>query len=140
MDTILAFAMVGGLLGCEVETERGTILLFEGSQGTATLRALGLPEAATEISEIDESGPDGPMPEIALRTFRLAGEPTEIRQEFLRRCQAAGLGPADDEMLEMDPSTLCSQRSGSGVQQVILDPKCQFGNCRVSLEVRSTAR
>ena len=123
---------------CSVDTDEGTISVRSGSEAASMLRALGLPENASDVSEIEERGPDGPMPEIAIRYFTVAGTADEIRRDFVRRCADAGLGEPDAEMVETDPSALCTGRSDSVVSHVFLEATCADQDCAVSVEVRMT--
>ena len=133
---ILALAAVVFLLGCEIETEPGIISVLKGSQATATLRAIGLPDAATDVSDIDESGPDGPMPEIALQSFAIESTPAELRAEFTRRCSDTGLGEPDAELLRSEPETLCSGQLEGGRTHLLMSATCPDGTCQVTLQVQ----
>lgn len=134
-----AIALSLALLGCEVETKLGTISLLQGSQATTILRTLGVPRGAVEVSEIDVMGPDGPMPEIALRSFAIRSTEEELRADFSRRCKAAGLGKPDSEMLEAEPSTLCSGQIEGGRTHLLMSAECPGDVCHVALQVQRLA-
>ena len=132
---VVGVAAVVALYGCKVDTDQASISLLEASQAAAILRAVGLPEGATPVSEIEESGPDGPMPEIARRSFIIPSSPVELRAELTRRCSAAGLGEPDAEMLETEPSILCSGQIAGGRSHLLMSASCSEDACEVMLEV-----
>jgi hypothetical protein len=88
-----------------------------GSKPRGLLIALGLPEGAYNVFGISVAGPDGPMPEIATRSFEVRSNPAALRQFFETRCKEAGLGPADAEYLRiasMPTASCCWCRSRAG--------------------------
>lgn len=56
----------------------------------ALLDRLGLPEGAADVSPVDVDGPDGNMPEIATRSFRVRGDATALSRFYFERCQQVG--------------------------------------------------
>lgn len=58
-----------------------TIFLRLHLEAKTVLERLGLPEDATDISDIRVEGPDGPMPEIATRSF-VSGGTVDALQRF----------------------------------------------------------
>jgi hypothetical protein len=113
-----------------------TVSFSFGSKPRGLLNTLGLPEGAYNVSGISVVGPDGPMPEIATRSFEIRSNPAALRQFFEAKCKEAGLGPADPEHQRIEPDLLCSFRAPGVSDSVLLTPHCTGGTCRVTLEAR----
>lgn len=114
-----------------------TILLRPRSEARLLLEKLGLPDNTTQVSSITVYGPDGPMPEIATRSFIVNSSNYAALQEFYReRCKAIAFSEPDKDLLRLEPATLCSGREPSGMVNVLLFPDCTDLSCSVNIEVR----
>src|SRR5262245_46246468 len=69
-----------------------TFSLGLGSEAKSSLERLGVPDGATEVSLVHVVGPDGPMPEIATRSFGVRGDASRVQSFYRARCDALGLG------------------------------------------------
>jgi len=135
---IAAFvAVVALLFWMSPYTLRDATLSFSlGSKPRGLLNAMGLPEGAYNVSGISVVGPDGPMPEIATRSFEIRSNPEALRQFFETKCKEAGLGPADAEHLRIEPDLLCSFHAPGVDETVLLSSTCTADTCRVTVEAR----
>ena len=135
---IAAFvAVVALLFWMSPYTLRDATLSFSlGSKPRGLLNAMGLPEGAYNVSGISVVGPDGPMPEIATRSFEIRSNPEALRQFFETKCKEAGLGPADAEHLRIEPDLLCSFHAPGVDDTVLLSSTCTADTCRVTVEAR----
>lgn len=111
-----------------------TLSFSFGSKPRGLLIALGLPEGAYNVSGISVAGPDGPMPEIATRSFEVHSTPEALRQFFETRCKEAGLGPADAEYLRIEPNLLCSFDAPGVDDSIYLSSNCTSDTCRVTVK------
>jgi hypothetical protein len=94
---------------------------------------LGVPEGATDISDIDVSWADGPAPEIATRSFRVAGGEPALRQFYVERCEELGLVEPPASTLRTEPTTLCERPDAK--QSVLLAFRCESATCSVFIRV-----
>lgn len=116
---------------------RHTALSFWlGSKPHGLLKTMGVPEGAYNLSEIKVVGPDGPMPEIANRSFEIRSTPEALRQFFEAKCKEVGLGPANPDHLRMEPDLLCSHHAHGVGDTVLLTSTCTAESCRVTVEAR----
>lgn len=113
-----------------------TLSFSFGSKTRGLLNAMGLPEGAHNVSGISVVGPDGPMPEMATRSFEVRSNPGALRQFFETRCKEAGLGPPDAEDLRIEPDLLCSFHAPGVDDTVLLSSTCTADTCRVTVEAR----
>lgn len=132
---VLAFALVIALVLLQ-PFEIGDTTISIGSDAKSLLEQLGTPDGATAISNISVDGPDGPMPEIASRSFTLAGSAQTTHDFYRRKCKAALLGPPGEDLLKLDPAAICERNDGSGALTVFLFSSCPGAVCNVSIEVR----
>jgi hypothetical protein len=106
------------------------------SSALGVLMRLGVPESATDVSDIDDVAADGNMPEWATRSFRAPGDPGALYRFFLDGCQRLGLsvqhaGPASSEEGDM-----WCQGSPSGVRQKLsASIRCEAAGCSVFVHV-----
>lgn len=133
---VAAFAAAAALLiWMSPYTLRDATLSFSlGSKPRRLLKAMGVPEGAYNLSGISVAGPDGPMPEIATRSFEIRSNPEALRQFFETKCKEAGLGPADAEHLRIEPALLCSFHAPGVDDSVLLNSSCPTDTCRVTVE------
>ncbi|HWO08330.1 MAG TPA: hypothetical protein VNN80_02590 [Polyangiaceae bacterium] len=122
----LVLAFVGGAIVRHVQ---------RGSEARVLLERLALPEGVTNVSSIDVVAADGPMPEIASRSFDAPGDESALRRFFLERCRALGLSEPSAEHARIEPDVLCKRaRPGRG-ESVSLFAECARDACGVSLQV-----
>ena len=107
-----------------------------GSDAKSLLNRLGTPDGATQVSDISVYGPDGPMPEIAMRSFTLADTAQAAQNFYLERCKAASLALPSEDILKLDPAAICERIDASGTLMVFLYQSCAASVCNVSVEVR----
>ena len=113
-----------------------TLSLSSGSKSRALVEFMGIPDGAYGVSKISVSGPDGPMPEIATRSFEARSSDAALGQFFATKCQEAGLGPPDAEDLRLEPDLLCRARVPGVVESFHLSARCASGTCRVTVEAK----
>ncbi|WP_133513180.1 hypothetical protein [Candidatus Thiosymbion oneisti] len=106
------------------------------SEAKRALKRLGLPEDATEVSDITVEGPDGTMPEIATRSFISGGTVDALHRFFHEKCDNQGFFHPSDDLLNLQPETLCEGRRPSGAFEVLLFTECADNSCFVYIEVR----
>lgn len=133
---VAAFAAVAALLiwMSPYALRDATLSLSFGSKPRGLLNTLGLPEGAYNVSGISVVGPDGPMPEIATRSFEIRSNPGALRQFFETKCKEAGLGPADAEYLRIEPNLLCSFDAPGVDDSIYLSSNCTADTCRVTVK------
>lgn len=133
---VAAFAAVAALLiWMSPYTLRDATLSFSfGSKTRGLLNAMGLPEGAYNVSRISVVGPDGPMPEMAKRSFEVRSNPGALRQFFETKCNEVGLGPPDAEHLRIEPDLLCSLHTPGVDDAFLLSSRCAMDTCRVTVE------
>lgn len=107
-----------------------------GSDAKSLLKRFGTPDGATEVSDISGYGPDGPMPEIAVRSFTLVGTVQTAQNFYRERCKTASLGLPGEDILKLDPAVICERIDESGTLSVFLYTSCTPPVCNVSIEVR----
>jgi hypothetical protein len=134
--TVALFAAAAALLiWMSPYTLRDATLSFSlGSKPRGLLKTIGVPEGAYNLSRFSVVGPDGPMPEIATRSFEIRSNPEALRQFFETKCKEAGLGPADAEHVRMEPDLLCSFHAPGVDDAVLLNSSCTADTCRVTVE------
>lgn len=81
-------------------------------------------------------GPDGPMPEMASRAYRIEATDTAIRQSLFRACQTNGLSAPSAPHLSLEPNMLCKGHWRGESVSVYLTVSCS-DQCTAFLEVRS---
>lgn len=81
-------------------------------------------------------GPDGPMPEMASRAYRLEATDAAIRQSLFRACQTNGLSAPNAALLALEPDVLCEGRWRGESVSVHISISCS-DQCEAFLEVRS---
>jgi hypothetical protein len=113
-----------------------TLSLSLGSKPREMVEALGVPDGAYNVSKVSVSGPDGPMPEMATRSFEARGGAEALAQFYSTKCKAAGLGPPDAEDLRLEPDLLCRARGPGVVESLHLSSKCTSDACLVTIEAR----
>lgn len=113
-----------------------TILLRLHLEAKTVLERLGLPEDATDISDIRVEGPDGPMPEIATRSFVSGGTVDALQRFYYKKCENEGFFYPGDDLLHLQPATICEGQKPSGTFEVLLFSRCSDNSCLVSIEVR----
>jgi hypothetical protein len=102
------------------------------SSSKKLIESLGLPEGATEVSDIDVSWADGTAPEMATRSFRVRGDEASLRRFYWERCQELGLSEPRPERARFQP-VVC-ERPGLK-ETVVLNADCKEDMCSVFLEV-----
>lgn len=107
------------------------------SEARRLLEGLGLPPAVDEVSEIDVQGPDGSMPEIATRSFRVSGRADALERFYFARCQQTGFSGPRSENARLEPDLLCERWRTGGFDTVSLSTRCERDECRATLVVRS---
>jgi hypothetical protein len=113
-----------------------TLSLSLGSKPRAMVESMGVPDGAYGVSKISVSGPDGPMPEIATRSFEIRSSAAALEQFFSTKCKKSGLGPPDAEDLRLEPDLLCRTRAPGVVESFYLTARCPSGVCRVTVEAQ----
>lgn len=113
-----------------------TLSLSLGSKPRDRLEALGVPDGAYNVSKVSVSGPDGPMPEMATRSFEARGDAAALAQFYSTKCKAAGLGPPEAEDLRLEPDLLCRARVPGVVESLHLSTQCTSDACLVTVEAR----
>jgi len=106
------------------------------SDAELLIEKLGTPNAATDISKISIEGPDGPMPEIAVRSFNIKDSSETVRRFYQQKCVDAEFAKPDKELLQLEPTAICEGRSADGKFTVLLFLKCSELSCFVRTEVR----
>lgn len=81
-------------------------------------------------------GPDGPMPEMASRAYRIEATDATIRQSLSRACQINGLSSPSAPLLALEPDMLCEGHWRGESVSVHLSLSCS-DHCTAFLEVRS---
>ncbi len=114
----------------------GNITVSIGSNAKSLLKQLGIPNDATQVSDISVYGPDGPMPQIATRSFSFAGTAQTAQNFYLEKCQAASFNPPGEDILKLDPAAICERIDESGAFTVFLYKSCARSVCDFSIEVR----
>jgi len=128
---LLALALLGPLDIGEV-----TVSFHLHSEAKRVLERLGLPEDATDVSDIRVENPDGPMPEIATQSFLSGGTVDALHRFFYEKCENEGLSYPGDDLLSLQPETICEGRKPSGAFEVLLFTECADNSCFVHIEVR----
>lgn len=82
-----------------------------------------------------QSGPDGPMPEIAARSLMIAAPQTDVLDKLSRACVATGLTLADQQLKAAEPDLLCRGRWRDRQVSVHADLRCA-ARCDLALETR----
>jgi hypothetical protein len=119
-------------------TALGLLWLWSvGSEARRLLEGLGLPPGAHELSDVELQGPDGPMPEIATRSFRAPGKAEVLERFFFDRCKQTGLSEPRPESARLEPELLCERWRTGGFDVVLLSTSCERDDCRATLVVRS---
>ena len=116
---------------------RDTSISFNsGSYAKSLTEKLGTPISATDMSEIIVNGPDGPMPEIAVRSFKIERNEEAVKKFYNDKCNEAGLTKPDDELLHLEPTAICTGRTKEGHFTVLLFLRCEETSCFARVEVR----
>lgn len=114
----------------------GVVRLWQlGSDARRLLESLGLPPGAYDVSDIDVEGPDGPMPEIATRSFRVRGDAKALEQFYLERCKREGLSEPKPESVRLEAELVCERWRTVRVDWVLLSTRCEGRDCLATLEV-----
>src|SRR5687767_9672509 len=108
-----------------------------GSESRRLLEGLALPPGAYDVSDVEVHGPGGPMPEIATRSFRVAGRAEALARFYVDRCKHAGLSEPRPESARLEPELLCERWRTGGFDVVLLSTNCERDDCRATLVVRS---
>jgi hypothetical protein len=111
-----------------------TLSLSSGVKPRAMVESMGVPDGAYGVSKISVSGPDGPMPEIATRSFEVRSSAAALGQFYSTKCKEVGLGLPDANDLRLEPDLLCRARMPGVVESFHLSPRCASGVCRVTIE------
>jgi hypothetical protein len=136
MWTNRRFRVIGGILAVALAMV-GLVRLWQlGFEARRLLESLGLPPGAYEVSDIDVQGPDGPMPEIASRSFRVRGDAPALERFYFDRCKQAGLSEPSPESARLEAQLLCERPRTGGIDWVLLSTRCEGDSCLGTLEVR----
>ena len=100
------------------------------------LEKIGLPEGASYVGEPDVSDLDGTKPEMLLQEVAMDGDPENIRQEFVKRCVAAGVADTSASNPSTAQMPLCKSKPGGGDVDFLVDARCEGNKCKVFLEIR----
>ena len=100
------------------------------------LEKIGLPEGASYVGEPDFSDLDGTKPEMLLQEVAMDGDPESIRQEFVKRCVAAGLVVTSASNPSTAQMPLCKSKAAGSDVDFFVDARCESTKCRVFLEFR----
>jgi hypothetical protein len=106
------------------------------SEARALLERLGLPRGTVEVGDVRVVGPDGPMPEIASRSFRVPGDEPTLKSFYLERCRLEGLSDPEPAASRLEPDLLCQRLRAGRAEAVYSSARCEQQSCGVSLEVR----
>lgn len=107
------------------------------SDSGTLLRQLGTPDGAKKVSSITVYGPDGPMPEIATRSFSLSGTAQIARDFYKRRCQTILLDLPEKDILKIEPAAICQRKDR--LMTVYLYQSCTILICDISIQIRNVA-
>lgn len=138
---VLAGSVIGAVVLAWLWWQAGqvgdaTLAVSVESKAKSLLEDLGLPEGANALSEISVAGPDGPMPEIASRSYDVQGSPASLKAFYVERCRRSGLGSPGSDVQGLEPAAICEGRGSYGSVVVLLYPKCEQSDCKVNVEVR----
>jgi hypothetical protein len=135
MSTNLRFRVIGVLVVGAL-TAWGLLRVWQlGFEARRLLESLGLPPGAYDISDIDVQGPDGPMPEIATRSFRVRSDAQALERFYFGRCKQAGLSEPRPESARLEAQLLCERARTGGLDWVLLSTRCERDGCLATLEV-----
>ena len=116
--------------------EDATLSIKTSSESRHVLETLGLPGTVAEDSGITVIDADGPMPEIATRTFHVQGTFDSIIEFYQARCDALGLATPSADLTAIEPAAICEGPWDGGSATLFVYPECESAMCRVTLEVR----
>jgi hypothetical protein len=106
-----------------------------GFEAGRLLDSLGLPPGAYEVSNIDVQGPDGPMPEIATRSFRVRSDAKSLEGFYVERCKQAGFSEPNPDSARLEGELLCERWRSGGVDWVLLSVRCERDDCHATIQV-----
>jgi hypothetical protein len=101
------------------------------SEARALLERLGLPQGAVELGDVRVVGPDGPMPEIASRSFRAPGDEPALKGFYRERCRLEGLSDPEPEASRLEPDLLCQRLQAGRAEAVYSSARCEQQSCGV---------
>jgi hypothetical protein len=136
--TVGLLAGLGLLLWLLQPIHVGNVTISFGltAEAEAVLDELGVPDSAVDVSGVAVTGPDGPMPEIARRTFTVDSAAADRLPAFYRdQCRALGLGEPGEDRLAVMPTTLCAGRVDSHSAFVMLASDCAAERCHIGVSV-----
>jgi hypothetical protein len=114
----------------------GSVRLWQlGFEAGRLLESLGLPPEAYEVSPIGVQGPDGPMPEIATRSFRVRSNAKTLKEFYVDRCKKAGFSEPSPDSARLEGELLCERWRSGGVDWVLLSVRCERDDCHVAMQV-----
>lgn len=116
--------------------EDATVSIKTASESRHVLETLGLPGTVAEDSGITVIGADGPMPEIATRSFHIESSFDSIIEFYRARCDALGLATPGADLAAIEPAAICEGPWNGSSVTVLVYPECESSMCRVTLEVR----
>lgn len=116
---------------------KGITISLDFSSVTKTyIKKLGLPEQATDISDIDFTQADGTLPEIALLSFKVKLSHEQLKSFYFSHCIKHNLGEPEPEQLKIEPEMICAGHSDKGIIKIYLFDKCNNHACEVHIEAR----
>ncbi|PCK08416.1 MAG: hypothetical protein COA42_09300 [Alteromonadaceae bacterium] len=114
-----------------------TLSFAWGSAAKRYIAAFDLPAEASEVTKITVMGPDGNMPEIALRDFNIqAGKQSDLKAFFTKQCAQFGMQDPDAYDLQIEPDTLCVKSQAGESLRFLMYINCKPKTCLISLELR----
>ena len=104
----------------------------------ATVRDLGLPDGAEDVSPIEVREAEGTSPEMATRVFRVAMREDQVRTFYDNRCSDLDMVEPPQDWLGHSPDLICVEDrvNPSGRARTYLNVDCDANSCLVTVEVR----
>ncbi len=118
------------------EFEDVSVLVSMQSKPETLINKFGIPDKAQEVSAITVDGPDGPMPEIAIRSFKINDNADTLKKFYQKKCMEAGLLKPEKDLLHLEPTAICEGRNADGKFTVLLSVKCSDSLCFATIEAR----
>lgn len=134
---VVAFALFFAL-GPTFTFSSYTVEISPGSPARDALETFAIPEPYRRSGDIEVTGPEGTLPEIATLHFSVSDESdlSDIRSHYQRLCERNNFQFPDDSLQSMDPELLCVKQDERRYS-VIFSPSCTDSGCEVQLSVRA---